>query len=898
VQKNTMKSPAKKRKERLKTQGCQEDKRSHDKQKFTYAVIFFIVLSFIFLTSSYAQDLAAATDDVYPKVSKTLENGLQVVLEPRQDQDLVAFELLVKTGSIHEGKWLGSGICHLLEHMIFKGSPDDAPGSLESKIRDMGGVTNGYTSYDMTGYTLSVPSIHFEKALELLSEMIRNPFLDADHLEKEKQVVISEIKLNFDDPARYLNRIFWQKAFAVEPYNLPVLGAEPLLEKLTRDDLKSFHDKWYIPNNMVLSVVGNVAPDVCLKKINRYFGDFPMQNYPVAYLPDVPALGSNIDYAEEYALTNSRMMLGFPSVELWHEDSAVLDVIASYLGGSETSALHLEAVKKLKLAHNIYTYNYTPMFKGVFVIGATLENKNKIELIKVISTQIDRLKTTLISKDELKKIKNSYLSSYAFARESLESKAKILASDIARMNNPDFTREYLAHISKITAQDIQKVSRKYFDPSRTVSVSLKPKGVKQEVVAPQRFNKGNLRKIVLDNGVRVVLKKNPAMPLISVQAVFLGGSRFENENDNGIFNLMSRMLLKGTKKRNSEQIARTIEMLGADIDVFSGYNSFGLTLDTLSTNFDPSFEIFADLLLNPVFPKKEFELEQELISRTIENQNDDIFRNSVNKLKSNLFEKLPYRFNTLGTKDTMASITRNDLKKLYRKFSNAQDMVISVCGDFDEEAIVTSLKKKFSKIKYTDREAAYFDAEVLNQLKLIENPMDKEQAILLVGFQAVASSSEDRDVFELINGIFSGSGSILWEKIRETYGYSYAQGASFVYGLDGGYFLIYIATKPENLDETKTIVLSELRALREKLLDEDMISKAKNYLIGEHLRKLQTNSSIAFFTGLDELYGLGFKHHETFPERIRSISARDIKRVAGRYLNTEKCVIVLTKEKF
>ncbi len=872
------------------------------KKTFLYirALILCFVLGLNSLTGYCAQRSLDNFASSFPQIHEyNLKNGLNVLIQEKHGSNLVAFEIIVKTGSLFEESKQGAGLAHLVEHMIFKGTAKRDALKIDDEIRSLGGSINGYTSYQFTGYTLVLPVENFEAGLEILADILRNPVFDEQELEKEKDVILSEIRMNRDDPQRYFYNKFWKHANIISPYNLPVIGLEPLFVQLKREDLKNFHRKWYIPNNMIIAVAGDIDYETALEKITENFADFPLGHFPDVALPQIPPLKSRQYFEEEYDITTSYMMLGFPSVAVTDKDSAVLDILAALLGTGRSSRLYEPLVKQKQLVYSINSFNYTPGFRGIFALSSVLDFKNRDLVVKEIFKTIEGLKKTLVSKKELEKVKNIYLSDYIFSQETVASMAKTLATDKAYTNNAYFTHYYLKDIASITPADIQRCAKKYLSEKDFITVVLKPFSEKTQEKSPRRKAVFPIKKIVLNNGMRVLLRKDTTLPIVSVHACFEGGVRRENQANSGLFNLLSKMLLKGTKKRSASAIALELERMGAEISSFSGYNSFGLSMDFLSKDMPAAIDIFSDLLLNSDFPAKELELEKRLALKGLELEEDDIFQNTFNLLKEHLFNDYPYRLNPRGNPKAVASITTAQIKKAYEEFVKANNLVLTVFGDFDENKVEEMIKKKFAKLKSRPFLAEpKFHETYADKNRSIENLRDKKQTIFMIGFPGCRVQSSDRIKLEFLNSLLSDSGSILYRSIREKYGFSYTLGGSSISGLDTGFFYLYVATKPEVVEQVKKIVIDEINKIKRGKIDDKSIEITKRFLIARNRISLESNSALGFTVGLNELYGLGSDYHKKYESLIAAIKKDDIQNAAKKYFNFDKSVIIITKDKF
>ncbi|MFH1062386.1 MAG: pitrilysin family protein [Candidatus Omnitrophota bacterium] len=870
----------------------------------TRLFLLFLLLNFTSVISYDQITVQAAESNVQlPALhiqEKNLANGLTLLIQENHSNELAAFEIIVKTGSIYENELQGSGIAHLTEHMLFKGTLNRPAGKIEEQVKFLGGSINGYTSHQFTGYTLVVPSQNTQAAIEILSDMLKNPLFDSNELIKEKAVILSEIQMNQDDPDRLLNQKFWQYSYPIAPYNLPVIGLEPIFTTLEQADLVKFYNKWYVPNNIIIAVSGDVASAEISQSLEKAFSDFKLKPYPQVTLPNIPLAQGIKSYIIAFDVNVSQMIIGLPSVVLTHPDSAALDIIATILGQGDSALLHNKLVRKQKLAYSVSVYNYTPGFRGIFAVSCALDAVNQEKVLKEIFKEFEMLKIKKISKQQIEKAKNLYLSDYFSNQQTVESQAQAMATDYAYTGDVNFTCNYLNQLAKLTPVDIQNCAKKYLNKENYVSVILEPITAAAQQEKTEIKPDGEIKEITFDNGLRLVLKKNAAQPIISLGLAVGGGTRWEDDKDNGVFNLLSNLLIKGTKKRSAEDIAQTLDYLGASVSTFSGYNSFGLKLDCLSKDIETGIDVFSDLIINSTFVQPEIAQAKRLVQKEIDIQNDNIFRDTFNRTRETLFNSYPYRFNNIGQTQSVNQIDREMLLAKKDAFLIAPNMVITIFGDFDEQGVIQMIKAKIIKVVKTGKMpiAPVFNEQAKEQQQLVENKRDKQQAILMLAFPGCDIFSQDRQGLEFLNDLLIAPGSVLYERIREKAGLSYTMGGSAITGLDTGFFYLYVATAPEALSEVKNIVIEEINKAKDELFSSGIIDSTKNYLIGTSKLSRQANSSLGFIVGLDVLYGLGIDYHQNLDQRISELNAEKIKRIANKYLDWNKSVMVITKDRF
>jgi zinc protease len=898
----------------MKNQASVKEERNKNKKIFNHGgnnlvnhSLWFIIFTSIifFLGFKPAWELA-------PESTKrvTLENGMVVLVKENYNQPLVALFLCIRTGSANEGKLTNSGITHFVEHMLFKGTKNRKSTDIFREIESYGGLINAVTSYDYTGYKITVPKKFATAALKILADMVRNATFDKQELEKERQVILREINLSYDHPQRYASYLLWKTAFSVHPYKYPILGEEKLLNQLTREDLLEFYQTRYTPNNIILAVVGDVNAQKFISVTEKIFADFRKNFIPDFGNTPEPQQKELRSYEERFSSGVTYLLLGFHSVALTHNDLFALDVLATILGEGKSSRLYKLICSKKKLAYNIQAINYTPHQPGLFIISCLLPEAQRERVLSLILKQIAQLKKRFVSEKELIKAKNRIVSNILFQNQTIEAQAQDLAVNEALAGNFRFTEQYVKKIRQITTQDILTVANKYLVQSNLNIVTLLPRdeSVKPDGIIPGQILKLNIgienlkekavNKYVLENGLRLLVKENKDSPLVSIKAVFKGGLRAETQENNGLSNLVAQMLDKGTKTKSAAEIAYLVESKGAHLSYFSGNNSFGLSIELLSKDLDQMLELLADLIINSTFPPREFKRLKEKNLAKLKSQKDNIFEVGQRLLKLTLFEKHPYRFLTIGNEESLKKLNRRAIKSFYQNFCVSKNMVLAIFGDVDSSYVLAKVKKLFTKLNSEQTCAITPQQEPLTKtVQSISQMLPKRQALILMGFPGSTVFNQDRYALEIICQILSQSSGKLFTQIREKAALAYTLGAYSVIGIDPGYIVIYAATTSENIEIVKNEIIRQLNLLKTSSLNEQELLQAKASLWGKKLMSRQTNSAQALESALDELYGLGYNYYTKYSHLISQVKSADIKRSAQQYFDFNKYALVVLKPK-
>ncbi|MCH7504911.1 insulinase family protein [PVC group bacterium] len=842
-------------------------------------------------SSGYAEDKILASYERYE-----LDNGLVVIIEEDHRLPVLSIQTWHRGGSAQEQEYIGTGISHLVEHMLFKGTHSRDVGSIGKEVKALGGSIGGYTTLDRTVYTLELPSASAMKGLELMTDVILNSSFHAEEFEKEREVIYKEIKLTMDSPGKFLFRKLFEVTFTDHPYRFPVIGFRDRLASLDVEGVYEFYKKTYVPNNLVMVIVGDVDPIEVLEKIRDLYKDTPRGEPLIpTHVPERPLLGQKEERFEK-DVAKVRVLLGWMGPSIRHKDLFRVDTLASILGDGKTSRLYRVVKEEKQLVYAIDAFSYTPREQGVFGVSFTVEPQKVEEAKAAILDEIKKIKRELVKTEELDRVKAQTISSYIFHMESVGGRAGYLGMNEVMVGDPGFSKTYLKGMRLVQAEDVQEAARKYLELENMIDVRIYPKGMEEEKRNNLEASEWSTHVEKFDNGLTLVIQVDRALPIVSVNAVFLGGQRAETVEKMGISNFMASMLLKGTKKHDQFEIAEVIENRGGSLSAYGGNNSFGLRMKVISEYLEESFDVFADVLLNADFPEPEIEKTRLVILASLEEQEKDIYSMGSILLNQNLYKGHPYGFRDSGSKESVLGIRRGDLRDFYRRLTRPDNMVLTVYGDVEKEEIVNLVKNSFKNWRAQDNNSIDIKPELPKTLdKVLKETysLDKEQTLLLIGFPGVDIYSEDKFVFEVTNEILTGQGGRLFERIRGEASLAYSVGSFYQIGLDPGSFVFYVFTVSSQVDQAREKIFEEIALMQNELIGEEELSMAKNKLVGQNLRGKQSLGSRAFDAALNELYGLGYDYDLGYEERIRNVTAGDIQKAAKKYWIQDRYVNIV-----
>ena len=476
----------------------------------------------------------------------------------------------------------------------------------------------------------------------------------------------------------------------------------------------------------------------------------------------------------------------------------------------------------------------------------------------------------------------------------------------------DFERTYLEGIRKVTAQDVRRVAQQYLVDDGLTLVTLLPDNAPavtdvslKDTVAQVATDLGKIRartvltkgelgvhKGVLQNGVTLLVQVDTTVPVVSMRAAWLGGLRFEDAKTNGVHNLMAELLTKGIEEGpTSLELAHEVDSAAGTLEGFTGRNSFGLRAEFLAKNFERGFELMSDCLIRPAFSQDELDREKKLILEEIRNKEDNPSGLAFDQFARTLYKKHPFRMDALGTKETVAAFTREDLLRIYRERFSPDRMVLAVVGDVDPERVAELVEDAFNDLPYGRASVIPVAApsEVWpTAVQVARLNKDKEQTHLVLGFPGTTLQSPDRHVLEVMSTIMAGQGGRLFIELRDKQSLAYSITAFSLEGLDPGYVAVYMGTSPDKVDQALGGIMAELKRMAEEPVTPKELERAQRYLVGSHEIGLQKMGARAATLAFNEVYGMGYAEHARYGDRIMAITAEDVQRVAKKYLTLDR----------
>jgi zinc protease len=871
------------------------------------------IRSLLLLTLVMATAMAAAPSPARaaePRLAR-LPNGLNVLIQPDTRFPLVSLRLYVHAGSAFETA-KQAGISHLLEHMVFKGTAKRKPGQVAEDIEGAGGYLNAATSFDHTVYIVDLPAASWTLGLDVIRDMAFGAALDPEELEREKQVVISELERGEDSPGTLLFQGIQGMAWKGTPYERPIIGFRDTVSAITRQDILDYIAARYQPANCLLVVVGDVTPDDALAQAETYFGDLANRGVLEATQPApfVPAAGGPLVQVKTGHWNKAYLAVAFPIPGLHSADAASLDLLAQVLGGDETSRLYRTFKYRDRLVDEISTSASTLDGVGVFYIRATLDPANLDKFWAALNRELAGLAKAPFSADELARARLNLEDELYRSKETLGGLASKIGYFQFFEGSLGAEGKYLHDLAAADRGSLQSLAATYLRPQALSAMTILPEGAAQtgeslakaaakawpeapeaKAVAAAADNgaAGKPATVDLGGGRTLVLLPDPTLPYAAVHLVAPGGDALLAPDQQGLAELTARSLSKGAGKRSATQVQDFLADRAADVSTSASRDVF-----TMSANYPVRFEddvlgLFADTVLAPAFAPKELANARQEQAAAIKQREDQPLGLAFMQLFPFLYPDSPYGYLHLGQ--------AKDLKRFDQKAVRAfwdtqrrQPWTMAACGNFDP-ARVTALAKRLAA---ADPAAPFsFPAAAMNGRGNKDLTLAKRnQTHIIVSFPAPGLDSPDSPGLDLLRQVLAGQGGVLFRELRDKQSLGYSVTALLWQAPKAGFLAFYIGTSPDKADQALAGFKTVVDELHANDLPADEVERAKHLMSGDYYRDHQSlGSRSAEAAGL-AARGYALDQNRANIAAAAKLTPADLRSLSDRYLQWDKTAVL------
>ncbi|MDD3119547.1 MAG: pitrilysin family protein, partial [Victivallales bacterium] len=452
--------------------------------------------------------------------ARTLDNGLQIYVNERRLAPVVSVQVWVETGSIHEEEYLGCGLSHFLEHMLFHGSARFSGEEIVNTVHRLGGDMNAYTSLGHTVYYIEMPARHAVAAIDLLADMVAYPAFPEDKFADEKKIILRERDMHGDNPSRFVSEKLWHEMFKIHPARHPIIGYREKILGVNRDMMSAYHQRRYSPERTFFLVSGQVEPEAMIDAVAARLMSWPRGGLREAVLPAEPPQLSRREAQYRFPDPLARLSLSWHIPPVGHADIPALDILCAILGQNKSSRLVHELKIRRNLAVEVSSFCFTPSFCGLLGLSLLAEPAKLAQLERTLQVVLENTLSGTFSRNELKREVTQLSTEYLRAMRSNSSITRILGNSIMSFGSTEYVRKYLDDLDHVTVDDLHRVAIKYLLPENSTVVRVVPPGpaaagsVLPAATAAAPDDQPQLRRDA--GGRRLVTYCDPSLPLIDL----------------------------------------------------------------------------------------------------------------------------------------------------------------------------------------------------------------------------------------------------------------------------------------------------------------------------------------------------------------------------------------------
>lgn len=858
-----------------------------------------------------------------------LKNGLKVLLFPDPSKPTITVNITYMVGSRHEG-YGETGMAHLLEHLVFKGTPKHP--NIPQELTEHGARPNGTTWYDRTNYfeTFNATEENLKWALDLEADRMINSYIAKKDLDSEFSVVRNEFESGENDPSGVLMERVLSTAYLWHNYGNSTIGARADIENVPIERLQAFYRKYYQPDNAILTVTGKFDPAKTLKLIDEYYSPIPR-----------PERKLEITYTKEPIQDGERQVTlkrtgdvqvvscSYHTAPGSHKDYAAIAVIDEIISNEPSGRLYKSLVESKKAS---YIWSFAPSLKesGFIYINATLRKEDNLEEAKsIMLATLDSLKINQPTKEELERAKGRILKQWELGFNSSDRVGMNISEYIAQ---GDWRLYFLYRdaVEKVTLDDVVSAASTYFKPSnRTIGIFIpeeKPDRVevpaapdvaslvssykgKELIAQGEEFDPSfeNIEKRTTKgkekSGLKfALLPKQNRGDAVNANITLRYGTPSSLIGKSSIAQLTASMLDKGTKSMSRQAIQDKLDAIKARVGVFGGQSSLTFNIETTNQNLDQVLDLVGDIALNPAFSQEEFDkLKNEQIAGMEEQLSDpgSIANNRLNII-TNPYPKSDVRYVMTMKEEIEAlkAVTLDDVKKFYKENYGASEATATVVGDFDKEMTNQKLTKYFGNWKSPSKYERITDPYM--PIKPVDeniNTPDKANAMFFASLPLQINDSHPDYAAMVIGNFMLGGGflnSRLATRIRQKEGLSYGVGSWFQASSqdDSGNFGAYAIYAPENRDKVQKAFQEEITKVKtEGFTKEELDAARSGWIQGQVVNRAQDRALLGKLANNMRL-DRDMMWDKALEEKIMKLTVEDINKVMAKHMDPAKMIYV------
>jgi zinc protease len=840
---------------------------------------------------------------VAPITKQVLSNGLTLLMQEDHSKPLVGVCLFVNGGSRTEDPVL-SGLSHYYEHLIFRGgSARQKELEFRKEMQRIGEESGGYTTNDYTCYGFTTPTANVDEAIWRSRDAWLGLKLTQAKVNKERQVVMEEFNQGEDRPDYKVYYQIERLMFHDHPYKRDTIGLKDAIMNSSLATFRTFYADRYVPNQMILSVVGDFDTKAMQTKLTKAFGASPRgkESFELG-LTEKPQTQFRMG-VERMKTPSTWTYLGFHVPPYNDPDGPTLAVIASLLGRGTSSRLYRALKEKENLVTELSADFEIRRDPGMFLVSTQMPPENETKVFGIVRDEMLRLASEPVPEGELERVKSSMVNEFSFAAQTPFSRAERLCL-FELMSDVSVAALWPRLVESVTAEDIRRVAMTTFAPTQASYSVVRPvdaKGGPDEGAVTAMLDpwtKGwpaagdtrsaaaaGPRKETLSNGVTLILNEDHATPIVAVATLARGGQWIEPEGVAGVSNMAAILLRRGAGSLSARQTSEQAEAIGMRLSSGGSSDYSSVTWQAPAANFGKAWEIYRAIVTQPKFPSNEVEKVRQDLIRQFQSMGDRPFELTNLKFADAIYKNAPYRRSVLGDEASLKRIKVADLRKAYGTAFNGSNLVVSISGDFDPVAVLALARQSLGKLP---KGAPISVGNARDQAATEKKPIfvDKDQEQITYNTGWLGCSMLDPDYVPLRAGVAMIGDKLFFKYVYER-GVAYRSWFYMSDRLGQATVQNEMGVSPANWSASSSGVLEDVTAAVTTPLKDDDVRRSVDKVLSRYYIGAQENEDIAFRLGFYELSGLGYGYAKTYPEQLRKLTAAEVSRVLKKYLKPD-----------
>ncbi|UCF41034.1 MAG: insulinase family protein [Gemmatimonadota bacterium] len=870
--------------------------------------------------SPLAAQSAAGIDIPYEK--HVLDNGLTLIIHEDHKAPIVAVNVWYHVGSKNE-KVGRTGFAHLFEHLMFNGSEhynDDY-----FKVLEPLGATdlNGTTNEDRTNYFQNVPTSALDVALWMESDRMGHMLgaIDQAKLDEQRGVVQNEKRQGENQPYGKAWITIAENTFpAGHPYSWSVIGSMEDLSAASLEDVHEWFRTYYGAANAVLSVAGDVDPDVVKAKVERYFGDIPSGPPVTKHQAWVAQRTGTHRQVMQDRVPQARIYMVWNTPEMNATEAAYVELIADLLASGKTSRFYKRLVYDDQIATDVVAYHDSrEIGSQLLVWGTAKPDMDLAQVERAMDEELARLIAEGPTADELQRVKTQYRAGFIRGIERIGGfggTSDVLAMSEVYGGSPDAYQRWLADIQNATRQDIQGAAQRWLSdgvyklevhpfPEYTTLASDVDRTTGVPAAGdPPVAEFPTMQRATLSNGLEVVLAQREAVPVVYLRLLVDAGYAADQFGTPGSASLAMSMLDEGTGRRSALEISDELDRLGATLGTGANLDMATVSMSALTENLDASLDIYADVVLNPSFPENEFQRLRQMRLAQIRQEKAQPFGMALRTLPRLLYGDGHAYGNPMtgsGTEASIQSMTRDDLTQFHQAWFKPNNATLIVVGATTMDEIQPKLERLFRDWRSGEvpqKNLATVDQKASSAVYIMDRP-GAIQSVIFAGHVAPPKANPDEIAIEIMNAVLGGDFSArINMNLREGKHWSYGAGSMFWDAEGQRPFFVYAPVQSDKTKEAMFEIHKELSDIRgPRRATDDELSFAKNSQTLTLPGSWETNIEVAGSITEIVRFGLPEDYFETYPIEVRALSLSDINAAADRVIQPDRLVWVVVGDR-